>query len=465
MSPLRTLTIAIAASLASACTMIPEYQRPVAPVPARFPNTPQAAPATPADAIVWRDYFAHAQLRDVIALALANNRDLRVAALNIEKARAQHRIQRADLFPAIGATGSQTAQRLPGELTSSGEAEINRQYNATIGFSAYELDFFGRIRSLNAAALEQYLGTEEARRSAQISLVAEVAGTWLTLAFDNERLALARSTYETRQKSHDLNRRSFEAGAVSALDLNQSQQLLQSARADVARYTSFAAQDGNALALVVGAPVPADLLPATITDTLSTVAELPTGVPSDVLTRRPDILQAERALRAANASIGAAHAAFFPSITLTAAAGTASSTLDGLFSGGSGAWSFMPQIRIPIFEAGRLQASLDVAEVQRDINVAQYEKAIQSAFREVADALADRASLAERLDARRQQVEATRAAFRLSDARYKGGADSYLGLLDAQRSLYLAEQELIIVRLADAANRVTLYKVLGGGWQ
>ncbi|MHB1053922.1 MAG: multidrug transporter [Hydrogenophilales bacterium 17-61-9] len=465
MSPLRTLTVAIAASLASACTMMPDYQRPVAPVPANFPNAPQASTATPADAIVWRDYFAHAQLRDVIALALANNRDLRVAALNIEKARAQHRIQRADLFPAIGATGSQTAQRLPGALTSSGEAEINRQYNAMIGFSAYELDFFGRIRSLNAAALEQYLGTEEARRSAQISLVAEVAGTWLTLAFDNERLALARSTYETRQKSHDLIRRSFEAGAVSALDLNQSQQLLQSARADVARYTSFAAQNGNALSLVVGAPVPADLLPATITDTVSTVAELPTGVPSDVLTRRPDILQAERALRAANASIGAARAAFFPSITLTAAAGTASSTLDGLFSGGSGAWSFIPLIRIPVFEAGRLQASLDVAEVQRDINVAQYEKAIQSAFREVADALADRASLAERLDARYQQVEATQAAFRLSDARYKGGADSFLGLLDAQRSLYLAEQELIIVRLADAANRVTLYKVLGGGWR
>ena len=401
----------------------------------------------------------------MIALALANNRDLRVAALNIEQARAQYRIQRAALFPAIGATGSQNAQRLPGELTSSGEAEINRQYNAMIGFSAYELDFFGRIRSLNAAALEQYLGTEEARRSAQISLVAEVAGTWLTLAFDNERLALARSTYETRQKSHDLIRRSFEAGAVSALDLNQSQQQLQSARADVARYTSFAAQDGNALSLVVGAPVPADLLPATITDTVSTVAELPTGVPSDVLTCRPDILQAERALRAANASIGAARAAFFPSITLTAAAGTASSTLDGLFRGGSGAWNFIPLIRIPIFEAGRLQASLDVAEVQRDINVAQYEKAIQNAFREVADALADRASLAERLDARRQQVEAMQAAFRLSDARYKSGADSYLGLLDAQRSLYLAEQELIIVRLADAANRVTLYKVLRGGWR
>jgi multidrug efflux system outer membrane protein len=252
---------------------------------------------------------------------------------------------------------------------------------------------------------------------------------------------------------------------VTALDLNQSQTLLQSARADLARFTAFAAQDENALVLVAGAPVPAELLPEMLTDTVSAVAELPAGVPSEVLVRRPDILQAERSLRAANASIGAARAAFFPRITLTAAAGTASSTLDGLFGSDSGTWSFLPQIRIPIFEAGRLKANLDVAEVQRDINVAQYEKAIQSAFREVADALAERATLAERLDARRLQLEATQASFGLAEARYKGGVDSYLSLLDAQRTLYATEQELIAVRLADAANRVTLYKVLGGGWQ
>jgi multidrug efflux system outer membrane protein len=468
----RTLSVALAATLASACTMIPHYQRPAAPVPADFPaaalpGAAEAQPtdAAPADAIAWRDYFADARLREVIALALANNRDLRVAALNIEKARAQYRIRRVDLFPAVGATASHTVQRLPGDLSSSGEAEINRQYSATIGFSAYELDFFGRIHSLNAEALETYLGTEEARRSAQISLVAEVASTWLTLAFDRERQALARSTFETRQKSYDLIRRSVDAGAVSALDLQQSQTLLQSARADLARYTTFVAQDENALALVAGAPVPAELQPATLTDSVSAVAELPAGVPSEVLTRRPDILQAERSLRAANASIGAARAAFFPSITLTAAAGTASSTLDGLFGGGSGIWSFIPQIRIPIFEAGRLKANLDVAEVQRDINVAQYEKAIQGAFREVADALAERATLAERLDARRLQLEATQASFHLAEARYKGGVDSYLGLLDAQRTLYATELELIAVRLADAANRVALYKVLGGGWR
>lgn len=465
MTRLRTLTIALAASLTGACAMIPDYLRPAAPVPASFPLSAKADAATPAaDAIAWRDYFADPQLRGAIDLALANNRDLRVAALNIEQARAQYRIRRADLFPAVGATGSASAQRLPGDLSGTGDAGINRQYSATVGFAAYELDFFGRVRSLNAQALELYLGTEEARRSAQISLVAEVANAWLTLAADRERLTLAQGTYQTRQKSHELTRKSHDAGAVSALDLRQAETLMEGARADAARYRSFVAQDENALALIVGAPVPAALLPARLTATVSAVTELPAGVPSDVLTRRPDIQQAERSLRAANASIGAARAAFYPSISLTAAGGSASGALDGLFGSGSGTWSFLPQIRIPIFEAGRPQANLDVAEVQRDIDIARYEKAIQGAFREVADALAERATLAEQLDARRRLVDAATAGFRLSEARYQGGVDSYLGLLDAQRSLYAAEQDLIGVRLAEAANRVTLYKVLGGGW-
>lgn len=467
MNRLRITTIALAAMLAGGCSLIPEYQRPAAPVPAAFPNAPsKAATGAPqADALAWRDYFADARLRQLIELALTSNRDLRVAALNIERARAQYGIQRAALFPAIGATGAENAQRLPGDLRQGGEAGISRQFSATLGFSAYELDFFGRVRSLEEQALEQYLATEEARRSAQIALVAEVANTWLTLAADRERLALARSTYGTRQKSYDLTRRSFDAGAVSALDLRQAETLLEGARADVARYTALVAQDGNALALVVGAPLPEETLPEKLTDALTTVAELPAGVPSEVLVRRPDILQAERALRAANASIGAARAAFFPSITLTAAAGTASASLDGLFQGGSGTWSFLPQIRIPIFEGGRLQASLDAAEIQRDINVAQYEKAIQSAFREVADGLAVRATVTEQLDARRKLVAATAETYRLSDARYRAGVDSYLGLLDAQRALYGAELDLIGVRLSEASSRVALYKALGGGWK
>ncbi|WP_454436877.1 AdeC/AdeK/OprM family multidrug efflux complex outer membrane factor [Thauera mechernichensis] len=460
--------VALAASALGACSMMPAYERPVAPVPASLPQTQQSAGPVSAQAVdsaAWADYFADERLRGVIALALDNNRDLRIAALNIERARAQYGIQRADLLPSIAVSGGQSAQRVPGDLNMSGEPAISRQYSASLGFASYELDFFGRVRSLEEQALQVYLGTEEARRSAQVSLVAEVANAWLRLAADRERLALARSTLETRQQSVTLVRRSLELGAVSALDLNQAETLLQTARADAARYAALVAQDENALALLVGAAVPAGLQPPALDDSVAAVPVLPADLSSEVLVRRPDVAQAERALMAANASIGAARAAFFPRITLTASAGTASSTLDGLFDAGSGAWSFVPQIRIPIFEAGRLQASLDVAEIQRDINVAQYEKAIQSAFREVADALAERATLAEQLAARQALVQATQRSFELSEARYKGGVDSYLNLLDAQRSLYGAQLELIGTRLSDAVNRVALYKALGGGWR
>ena len=466
--PLRGLLTALAASALGACSMMPVFERPAAPVPASFPQaapTEATAVAPLADTVAWRDYFADERLCEVIALALENNRDLRVAALNIERARAQYGIQRADLFPSIAASGGQSAQRVPGDLSMSGDSTVSRQYSANLGFASYELDFFGRVRSLEEQALQTYLGTEEARRSAQISLIAEVANAWLRLAADRERLALARSTFETRQKSFELTQRSFDLGAVSALDLRQAETLMQTARADAARYAALVAQGENALALVVGTGVPATLQPPALGEQVAAIAELPAGLPAEVLVRRPDVLQAERALMAANASIGAARAAFFPRITLTASAGTASSELSGLFDGGSGAWSFVPQIRLPIFEAGRLQASLDVAEIQRDIHVAQYEKAIQSAFREVSDALAERATLAEQLDARRRLVEAAQQSFALSDARYKGGVDSYLNLLDAQRSLYGAELELISTRLSDASNRVALYKALGGGWQ
>lgn len=471
-TPIRALAPILASLTLSACgTMMPDYLRPTAPVPAVLTQPADVASAAEADdmaaldATPWQDYFADARLREVIALALANNRDLRVAALNIERARAQYGIQRADLFPAIVAGGGQSAQRVPGDLNSSGDAVISRQYSANLGFAGYELDFFGRVRSLEAQALQNFLATEEARRSAQISLVAEVANAWLRLAADNERLAFARGTLQTRQKSFELTRSSYEVGVASALELAQTETLLQAARADAARYAALVEQDRNALELLTGAGVPAAQLPEGLGEAVSKLAAPPAGLSSDVLLRRPDVLQAERALQAANANIGAARAAFFPSITLTATLGTAGASLDGLFDGGSGAWSFVPQIRLPIFDSGRLQASLDIAEIQRDINVANYEKAIQSAFREVADVLAERATLAEQLDARRALVDATRRSFTLSEARYRGGVDSYLTLLDAQRSLYAAELELITTRLADATNRVTLYKALGGGWQ
>lgn len=464
---LKTLNILLLVTVTAGCSFIPEYFRPEAPVPAVFPNSAPntGVDATPLDQINWRDYFADNQLREIIAMALAKNRDLRIAALNIDKARALYQVQRADLVPRVGITGSETAQRLPGDLSASGQATTTHQYSATVGFSAFELDFFGRIRSLNAQALEQYLATEEARRSAHISLVAEVANAWLTLAADRERLTLAQNTLETRQKSYELIRRSLEVGIGSALDLRQAETLLESARADVSRNTTLVAQDENALNLIVGDPVPKDLLPGKMSDRVSTIADIPAGIASEVLTRRPDILQSERALRAANASIGAARAAFFPSITLTAGVGTASSSLNGLFGGGSGTWSFVPQIRLPIFEAGRLDANLQATKVQREISVAQYEKSIQIAFREVADALAAHATLAEQLDARRKLLAATADSFRLSEARYKNGIDSYLGLLDAQRALYAAELDLINTRFSESSNRVALYKALGGGWQ
>lgn len=467
MNTLRSLTLAVSATLLGACTTLaPDYLRPDAPVASAWPGQAEAvaAPVAVAD-ISWRDYFADARLRELIGIALENNRDLRVAALNIERAQAQYRIQRADQFPSVALSGGQSAQRLPGDLTTSGESTISRQYSTTVGISAWELDFFGRVRSLRDQALETYLGTEEAGRSAQISLVAEVANAWLTLAADRELLDLARETWQTQQKSVELTRRSFEAGAVSALDLRQAESAMQRARADAARYTSQVAKDENALALLIGGPVPATLLPAKLVDAVSSISQLPAGMPSDVLTSRPDVLQAERALRAANANIGAARAAFFPRIALTTTAGTTSANLDGLFQAGSGTWTFVPQITLPIFNAGALSASLDVAKVQREIQVAEYEKAIQTAFREVADALAERTTLSEQLDARRKLVEASAESYRLSDARYRNGVDSYLVLLDAQRSRYAAEQELIAARLSEAGNRVALYKVMGGGWQ
>jgi multidrug efflux system outer membrane protein len=462
--PLRVLCAALLAAFAAGCTLAPNYERPALPVPSAWDAADSAdATSTAAAELPWRDYFADTRLRTIIELALTNNRDLRIAALNIERARAMYRIQRADLLPSVDALAGQSAQRVPESLNPAGPT-INRQYNATIGAS-WELDFFGRIRSLSNQAVEAYLATEEARRGAQISLVAEISNAWLALAADQELLDLARRTFATQQKSVELIRKSFDAGAASALDLAQARTAMERARADTARYTAQLARTRNALTLLAGVPVPENLQANTLADALSTVADLPAGVPSEVLVKRPDVLQAEHMLRAANANIGAARAAFFPRISLTTGAGTASSTLDGLFDSGTRIWTFAPQIVLPIFHAGALRANLDRAEIERNIQVAQYEKTIQSAFREVADALADRATLAEQLDARRELVSAANESYRLSEARYRGGLDSHLVLLDAQRSQYVAEQELIATRLAEAGNRVMLYKVLGGGWK
>jgi multidrug efflux system outer membrane protein len=464
-----SLTPLALAALLSGCSLMPTYQQPAAPVPAAFAGDTGGSTSSAVADLGWRDVFTDPALRRVIELSLANNRDLRVAVLNIEKARAQYGVQNAALFPTVNASGSGSGSRTPADLSSTGKAAVSHQYSATLGFSAYELDLFGRVRSLNAQALEQFLATADARRSSQISLIAEVATSYLTLAADQDRLKLARSTLASQNDSYRLNQRSYELGVASALTLRQAQTSVDSARVDVERYTAQVAQDRNALVLLVGADVPAELLPQTLPDasraTSSPLASIAPGLPSDLLQRRPDILQAERTLKAANANIGAARAAFYPSISLTASAGSSSASLSGLFKGGSGSWSFVPQISLPIFDAGANQANLDIATVSRDINVAQYEKAIQTAFQEVSDALAQRSTLGRQLEAQQSLVDATADSLQLSDARFKRGVDSYLGVLDAQRSLYTAQQNLIGTQLSRLTNLVTFYKVLGGGWQ
>ena len=477
--PRTLMTPLLLAMLLGGCTLMPDYHRPAAPVAARFSgdadntantaNTDASRTAAPAVAdIGWRDVFTDPVLQQVIALSLANNRDLRVAVLNIEKARAQYGVERAALFPTINAATSETASRTPADLSSTGRALTSRSYTATLGFSAYELDLFGRVRSLKEQALQSFLSTAEARRSSQISLIAEVATAWLTLASDQDRLRLARDTLDSQSSTYELTRRSVELGSSSVLTLRQTQTSVESARVDVESYTAQVDQDRNALVLLVGKDLPDTLLPQGLPDTrlaaASPLATIPPGLPSALLQRRPDIVEAEHDLRAANANIGAARAAFYPSISLTADAGSASSRLGGLFKGGSGSWSFVPQVSLPIFDGGANRANLDIATVSRDISVAQYEKAIQTAFREVSDALAQRNTLGRQLQAQEALVQASDESLRLSQARFSNGVDSYLTVLDSQRTLYSAQKNLIGTRLSRWTNLVTFYKTLGGGW-
>ena len=450
------------------CTMIPEYIRPEAPVPPAWPAGPaykgvaDGRSGQVAADIGWRDFYRNEQLQKLIDLALANNRDLRIATLNIERVQAFYRIQRADLFPTVYAAGTGSQQRQPSAISSSGEATTVRQYSVGLGFTGYEIDFFGRIRSLTAAALEQYLATEEAQRSVQIALMAEVANTFLARSADQESLRLAQETFQSQEASYRLIERRFAVGASSELDLRQAQQRVEAARRNISFFTARVAQDENALALLAGTSVPAELLPDQLrADTV--LNDITAGLSSEELLKRPDILQAEHLLKAANANIGAARAAFFPRVTLTTAFGTVSPEFSGLFKAGSDSWAFAPEVTLPIFDAGRNRAVLDVATTERAMAVARYEKTIQAAFRETADALAQRGTLGDQIAAQESLVDATNVTYRLSDARYKSGIDNYLGVLDAQRSLYASQEVLIELRLARLTNLVTLYKVLGGG--
>ncbi|MBU4264398.1 MAG: AdeC/AdeK/OprM family multidrug efflux complex outer membrane factor [Proteobacteria bacterium] len=466
----KTLSLSLCAFLClSGCTTLaPFYTRPAAPVPEAWPSGQayqegKQLTGKAATDITWQDYFVEPQLQQLIALALENNRDLRVAALNIERSRAQYQISRAALLPQVDATAAGSSQRVPEDLSSSGQAYTVNQYNVGLGVSSYELDLFGRVRSLKDQALEEFLATEQTRRGVQISLVSEVAANYLNLAADRERLQLARDTMEAQQASYRLIQRRFELGASSELDLRQAQTRVDAARVDIARYTTLVAQDENALNLVVGSPVQAGLLPQVLSGNLPAVQDIPPGLPSGVLLSRPDVLTAENQLKGYNANIGAARAAFFPRITLTGSVGLASNDLSALFNSGSKTWTFAPQIVLPIFDAGSNRARLQVAEVDRDIAVARYEKTIQTAFREVADALAQRGTIDDQMAAQQSLTDATAVSYRLSKARYEKGIDSYLTVLDSQRSLYSAQQDLITTRLTRLLNLVTLYKVLGGG--
>jgi len=454
------LALVLAFCLAGCTTMIPHYLRPAAPVAADYPGaaaTP-APTATAASDIEWQSYFGDARLKRLIELALQYNRDLRVSVLNIEQARAQYRVRRADELPSVGIGVSGSRQPDQG----GGIASV---YSAGLSVTAYELDFFGRVRSLSSGALAQYLGTEEARKNVQIALISAVATTYLNLLADDDVLAVTRSTLITREDSLKLTKLKFDVGAASELDYRQAESLLEGARAALAQSIRQRALDENALVLLLGQPLPADLPQGLGIASQALINELPAGVPSEVLVRRPDVRAAEQQLIAANANIGAARAAFFPRITLTGSAGSASNQLSGLFKSGSSAWTFMPQLLLPIFDAGRNQANLDLAKVNRDIALAQYEKAIQTAFREVADSLAGRATLGEQLRAQQAQANAEAVRFKLADLRYRNGAASYLDVLDAQRSLFAAQLALVQAQAQQVQNQVGLYKALGGGWK
>ena len=498
------VSLTLCGLLGGCLSLEPKYQRPVAPVPAALPQGGAYGAAepvqTPAPDLPWRDFFTDPKLRRLIQLALDNNRDLRVAILDIAEARQQYRIQRAALLPHVDADGDATYERIPtallgattgasatgltgttgagsttgvaggvgttpttGASTASKQSIFIRYYSATLGVSNYEVDLWGRVRSLTKQALQQYLSTASARRATQISLISQVATDYVTYAADLERLNVAKATVKSDAMSLQLTQARFSGGVASELDVRQSQTALEQARAQVATYTTTLAQDADAATLLVGAPIPAELLPGPLDDNFATLADLPAGVSSAVLLRRPDVEEAEHTLRAYNANIGAARAAFFPTIELTGSGGSTSLSFSNLFGGSTGTWSFTPTITLPIFDAGINAANLRLAKNQRDVAVAQYEKAVQTAFREVADALAQRSQIGELVAANQSYAFAAGRTVTLSRARYERGSDTYLNLLTAQISGYTARQDLVAARLTRATNLITLYQTLGGG--
>jgi len=453
--------------LLGGCTLAPKYTRPEAPIPAEWlqdeslRNVEVYEEATTTMDFRWQEFYKDEMVQKIIEISLKNNRDFELVILNVERARALYGIQRDELFPGIDAFGSGSKQRVPADLSSTGEAVTAEEYSVSLGISSWEIDFFGRIRSLKDKALEEYLATDAARRSAQISLISEVARVFLTLAKDRETLKLARSTLETQQGIYDLIFKQYEVGLANELDLHRAHTQVDAARLDVSRFTQLVAQDKNALNLLAGTPVPEGLLPEDLSS-VTPLKDIAPGLPSEILLNRPDIVQAEHQLKAAYAFIGAARSAFFPRISLTTMFGTASAELSGLFKSGSGTWNFSPQIILPIFDT-RTWAAFRFSKVDREIALTKYEKAIQTAFREVADTLVIQSSVDEQISAQESMVNALSETYRLSLERYNKGVDSYFSVLNAQRDLYGAEQVLITFQLAKLASQVRLFAVLGGG--
>ena len=436
-----------AAALLAACSFTPTYERPAAPVPAAFP-LPAAASGTPAPALAWNEFLADARLRRLVEAALVNNRDLRIAVLNVEQARAALGVARADQWPTVNAG------------VGANRTSVSDSYSAGLQVSAFELDLFGRVRSLSDAAAARWLASDEGRRAAQVALIAAVASADLALRADDELIRVTEQALAARESSLKLVRVKFEAGASAEPELRAAESLLAAARTSVIALQRQRALDQNALLLLLGQALPADLPPAATLEN-TPLADLPAGLPSEVLLQRPDIRQAEQLLIAANANIGAARAAFFPRISLTGSVGFASTQLSSLFD--HTAWSFAPQLLQPIFDAGRIEANLEAAKAARAIAVAQYEKSIQVAFREVADALAGRATLGDQLAAQQAQAQAEQRRLVLADLLFQGGAASALDRLDAERSALAARQAVVQLQLAKAQNAVLLYRVLGGG--
>lgn len=455
---------ALAAALLTAltgCSLIPNYQQPAAPVAEQW-NTVAAQQST-ITLPNWREFFQDPVLQELIVTALENNRDMRIAALNVDAFRAQYRIQRSARFPSLDASGGANRQRLPGNMSPTGSSTINSQYSANLGTTAWEIDLFGRLGSLRDQALASYFASEQAQRSTQLSLIASVATAWLSLQADQETLKLVRDTLITYEDSLRLVQSSYDTGVASSLELQQARTAANSARISLAQFERQSVQSRNALNLLLGGDTTADLTTPVALSRFK-FAEIPVGLPADLLQRRPDILQAEFDLKAANANIGAARAAFFPSVSLTATAGSLSPDLSGLFDGGSGSWLFKPSINIPIFNAGRLRANLDYSEIQKDINIARYEKTIQTAFQEVADGLIERSTYKQQLAAHNELVQSSTEYLNLADRRYREGIDNQLTLLDAQRLLFDAQQQRISTQFAQLVSDINLYKALGGGY-